>query len=211
MSQSLEALKWRYATKKYDTEKKLTKEQLAILKESLRLSPSSFGLQPWHFIIVEDAEVRKKLRAAGYDQSPITDASHLVILATEKNVDADLVEAYMQSTATTKNIPIEALAGFRTMLNGSIQMKGEAGAREWAVRQVYIALGILLMTAGLEGIDATPMEGFDPKQFDVILGLEEKGLTASVAVALGFRSSEDTHAEEAKVRYSEERVFTTLS
>ncbi|PIW94542.1 MAG: hypothetical protein COZ86_00455 [Candidatus Moranbacteria bacterium CG_4_8_14_3_um_filter_41_13] len=97
------------------------------------------------------------------------------------------------------------------MLNGAIQMKGEVGAREWAMRQVYIALGVLLTTAAIEGIDATPMEGFDPKQFDAILGLEERGLTSSVAVALGFRSSEDTHAEEAKVRYSEEKVFAILS
>lgn len=210
MKNVLEALKWRYATKKFDAEKKLSAEQLATLKEALRLSPSSFGLQPWHFVIVENAELRTKLRAAGYDQSQITDASHLIVLTTEKNVNDALVEKYMKSIATTKNIPVEALAGFSGMLNGAIEMKDVAGAAEWAVRQVYIALGVLLTTAAVEGIDAAPMEGFDPAQFDTILGLEERGLTTRAIVAVGFRSASDEAATAPKVRYSEEELFTTL-
>lgn len=206
----LNALKWRYATKKFDKEKKMSEAQLAILKESLRLAPSSFGLQPWHFIIVEDVELRKKLRTAGYDQPQITDASHFLVLATEKNVDASLVKKYVESVATAKNIPAESLTGLSDMLNGAIQMKGEEGSCEWAARQVYIALGVLLATAAAEGIDAAPMEGFDPEQFDVILGLEERGLTSRVMVALGFRASDDPAAEATKVRYAEEQVFTTV-
>lgn len=210
MSDILEALKWRYATKQFDKEKKLSGEQLATLKESLRLAPSSFGLQPWHFIIVEDVELRKKLRVAGYDQAQITDASHFIVLATEKNVDASLVEKYKENISIVRNIPVESLTGLSDMLNGAIQMKGEEGAREWAARQVYIALGVLLTTAAVEGIDATPMEGFNPKAFDEILGLEKRGLTSRVMVALGFRASDDPAAEAAKVRYSEEQVFTTI-
>lgn len=210
MSNVIEALQWRYATKQYDPEKKLSVEQLATLKEALRLAPSSFGLQPWHFIVVENADLRQKLRAAGYDQSPITDASHLVVLVTEKNVDAALVEKYMQHVAMVKQIPVEGLAGFSGMLNGAIAAKGEAGAREWAARQVYIALGVLLTAAALEGIDATPMEGFDPKQFDEILDLPARGLLSQAVVALGFRSANDAAAEAPKVRYSEAEVFTTL-
>ncbi|OIP58966.1 MAG: hypothetical protein AUK19_02940 [Candidatus Moranbacteria bacterium CG2_30_45_14] len=210
MSDMLKALKWRYATKKFDTTKKLSEGQFALLKESLRLSPSSFGLQPWHFIVVEDVELRKKLRTAGYDQPQITDASHFIVLATEKNVDASLVEKFVENVATTRNIPVESLTGLRDMLNGAVGMKGEEGAREWAARQVYIALGVLLATAASEGIDAAPMEGFDPEQFDVILGLTERGLTSRVMVALGFRASDDPATDMAKVRYAEEQVFTTM-
>lgn len=210
MSNIVEAMKWRYATKQFDTEKKLSAEQFEILKEALRLAPSSFGLQPWHFIVVEDVELRKKLRTAGYDQPQITDASHFLVLATEKNVDAALVDKYMENVAAVKNIPVEGLEGFRNMLNGSIQAKGETGAREWAARQVYIALGVLVAAAAVEGIDMAPMEGFDPQQFDEILGLDKRGLTSRVMVGLGFRKADDPAAQVIKVRYAEEQVFTTL-
>lgn len=210
MSHSIEALKWRYATKQYDTEKKLSTEQVQTMKDALRLAPSSFGLQPWHFVMVEDAELRKKLRAAGYDQPQITEASHFLVLAAEKNVDASLVDAYMKNIAKTRGISEESLDGFRTMLNGSIEMKGETGAHEWAVRQTYIALGVLLSVAGAEGIDATPMEGFDPSQFDQILGLDKQGLKSYVMVALGFRKDDDPASKMEKVRLSEEEVFTTM-
>ncbi|MFZ2187222.1 MAG: NAD(P)H-dependent oxidoreductase [Candidatus Moraniibacteriota bacterium] len=210
MSNIIEALQWRYATKQFDPEKKLSAEQLHTLKEALRLAPSSFGLQPWHFVIVEDTELRKQLRAAGYDQPQITDASHFLVLATEKNVDAALVDKYLQSIAVTKNIPVETLEGFRGMLNGSIEAKGEAGAREWAVRQVYIALGVLAAAAAVEGIDMAPMEGFDPQAFDAILGLDKRGLVSRVMVGLGFRKIDDPAAQAVKVRYAEEQVFTTL-
>lgn len=210
MSNIVEALEWRYATKQFDREKKLSKEQLHTLKEALRLAPSSFGLQPWHFIIVEDTELRKKLRVAGFDQAQITDASHFLVLATEKTVDTNLVDKYMKSIALTRGIPEESLEGFRTMLNGSIEMKGEKEAYNWAVRQTYIALGVLVAAAAIEGIDAAPMEGFDPKQFDEILGLEERGLQSRVMVALGFRKADDPAAKMVKARYSEEAVFTVV-
>jgi nitroreductase / dihydropteridine reductase len=208
MSNSIEALKWRYATKQYDVTKKLSGEQVATIKEALRLAPSSFGLQPWHFVVVENADLRTKLRAAGYNQPQITDASHLVVLASEKNVDATLVAKYMESIAKQKGIAVENLAGFSTMLNGAIAAKGEAGAREWAARQVYIALGVVVTVAALEGIDASPMEGFNNKQFDEILGLGEKGLASQAIVALGFRSADDEAAGAPKVRYAESEVIT---
>lgn len=210
MSGMLEALRWRYATKQFDKEKKLSEEQLATLKESLRLASSSFGLQPWHFIVVEDVELRKKLRMAGYGQPQITDASHFIVLATEKNVDASLVKKYVGRVAMTKNIPVESLINLSDTLNGAIRTKGKEGSREWAARQVYIALGVLLATAAIEGIDAAPMEGFDPAQFDKILGLEKRGLTSRVMVALGFRAHDDPAAKAPKVRYTEEQVFTTM-
>ncbi len=210
MSQTIDALQWRYAVKKYNPEKKISEKDFSVLKESLRLSPSSFGLQPSHFIIVENEDIRKKLRLAGYDQSPITDASHLIILATKKNIDANLVDEYMRNIAHTRGISLESLEGFRRTLNGAISMKGEAGAKEWAIHQTYIALGVLLTTAATLNIDATPMEGFDPKQYDEILGLHERGLTSSVMVTLGFRSDDDAYAKETKVRFSENELYTRV-
>ncbi len=210
MTNIIDALKWRYATKKFDIVKKISAEQLATLKEALRLAPSSFGIQPWHFVVVENTELRAKLRAAGYDQPQFTEASHLIVLATETKVDTVLIEKYLQSIATTKKIAVEHLAGFRGMLEGAIDAKGEAGAREWAARQVYIALGVLLTTAAMLEIDAAPMEGFDPQVVDDILGLPEQGLQSRVVVALGFRSETDENAQAPKVRYSTEDVFTTL-
>jgi nitroreductase len=208
MNTIIEALNWRYATKQFDTTKKLSEEQLAMLKEALRLSPSSFGIQPWHFIVVENTGLRAKLRAAGYDQPQFTDASHLIVLATEKNIDAVLIEKYLQSVASVKGISIEHLAGFRGMLMGAISAKGEEGARDWAARQTYIALGTLLTAAATLEIDAAPMEGFDPKAVDEILGLEERGLQSRVVVALGFRLASDEAAYRPKVRYDEMAVFT---
>ncbi len=211
MKNTIDALKWRYATKQFDTTKQLTTEQVAALKESLCLAPSSFGLQPWHFVVVENRELRAKLRAAGYDQPQFTDASHLFILATEKNIDAVLIERYLQSIATVKGVAIEQLAGFRGMLSGAIGAKGEDGARDWAARQVYIALGVLLTTAATLEIDAAPMEGFDPKTVDEILGLEERGLQSRVVVALGYRLNSDEAAFGPKVRYDEATLFTTMA
>lgn len=210
MSNIIDALKWRYATKQFDTEKKLSAEQMNTLKEALRLAPSSFGLQPWHFMVVENVELRAKLRAVGYDQPQITEASHCIVIASEKNVDAALVDKYMKNVAMVKDVPVEGLIGFRDMLNGAIQMKGEKGAEEWAARQAYIAVGILVAAAALEGIDAAPMEGFDPQAFDEILGLSEKGLTSRVVIALGSRKETDPASRAKKVRYSEAEVFTTV-
>lgn len=210
MTDIIQALEWRYATKQFDPEKKLSTEQLGMLKEALRLAPSSYGLQPWHFIVVEDKAIREKLRAAGYDQPQITDASHFIVLATEKNVDAALIDKYLKSVAATKGISVEQLGGFRDMLLGVIGAKGVAGAAEWAARQVYIALGVLLAAAAVNSIDAAPMEGFDPAQFDEILGLGARGLSSRVIVGLGFRKADDPASTAVKVRYSEEEVFTTL-
>ncbi|MGK2848483.1 MAG: NAD(P)H-dependent oxidoreductase [Minisyncoccota bacterium] len=210
MSNIVEAMQWRYATKQFDPEKKLSEEQLRILKEALRLAPSSFGLQPWHFVVVEDESVRQQLLTAGYGQAQIVDASHFFVLATEINVDEKLVDRYMRSIAVTRNMPLEMLEEFRGMLNGSIQMKGEVGAREWAARQVYIALGTMIAVAASAGIDTAPMEGFDPAQFDAILGLDKRGLTARVMVAVGFRKSDDPASQMVKVRYDETEVFTTI-
>ncbi|MBU6141714.1 NAD(P)H-dependent oxidoreductase [Patescibacteria group bacterium] len=207
MQNMLEALQWRYATKKFDPSKKLTDAQLGLLEEALRLSPSSLGLQPWKFIVVSDPAIRAQLRKAAWDQPQITDASHLFVLAVKKNVDAKAVDDFVNSTAKIRKVGPETLSRLKEMLMGSITSRTPDQAREWGSRQVYIALGILLATAASEGIDACPMEGFDPKKFDEILGLEALGVESRVLAAVGFRASDDPAAQSVKSRFAKDEVI----
>lgn len=211
MKNIIESLQWRYATRAFDTEKKLTEEQIDILLEAARLAPSSFGLQPWKFIVVTNPEVRSRLKDVGYGQAKITEASHLVVFAIEKNVDANLVEKFMQSIVDTRGVTRESLQGYADSINAAILSKGGVeGARGWATRQVYIALGVFLSAAATLGIDAGPMEGFDPKKFDEILCLEALGLESKVIAAVGFRKENDPVARMPKVRFPKEEVVITI-
>lgn len=210
-SQLLDQLNWRYATKQFDRQRKINAQDWAALEEVLRLTPSSGGLQPWRFIIVSDPGVRAKLRPASHGQAQITDASHLVVFAAKTNITADDVDAHVRRVAEVQGVPLEALTPLRKMLIGGIvQSRDEAGRAAWARNQVYIALGNLLTSAALLGIDACPMEGFDPAQYEEILGLKEKGFSAAVVAALGYRLPTDKYARAPKVRFNRERVFVDV-
>ena len=198
----IKALEWRYATKKFDSAKKLTSEQLHVLLEALRLSPSSFGLEPWRFIVVSDPKIRDRLRVAGFDQPQITDASHLIVLAAAKDIDNALIDQYVQRVADIRGLNLEQLRNRSVMIKEYANSKSEQERREWAIRQVYIALGVLITTAALEGIDVCPMEMFDCQQFDEILGLKNLNMESRVIAAVGFRSSKDDYAQAKKVRCS---------
>ncbi|MDB4984485.1 MAG: yfkO [Patescibacteria group bacterium] len=199
-------MSWRYAVKKYDTEKKLTSEQLNLAKESLRLSPSSTGVEAWKFIHVTNPETRAKLREAAYGQSPITDASDLFILAPHKTIDGAFVDTKMNDIATLREMPVENLKGYSDMLNGVIAAHGE-NLSHWLAHQVYIALGVAIANLAANQIDATPMEGFDSQKFDEILGLSELGLHAQVILAIGFRADDDQHATLPKYRRDAKDIF----
>ena len=206
MSNIIDALKWRYATQQFDTERKLTEAELDTLLEAVRLTPSSFGLQPWRFIVVKNKEIRAKLREAGYGQPKINEASHLIVLAIKKDIDDAFVDAYIESISKTRGVPVENLKGFAEMMKGSVVSRTLEARNEWSTRQVYIALGVLLTAAASLGVDAGPMEGFDPKKFDEILGLEKLGLGSRVVVAIGHRLPSDPAAKNPKVRFSKEEV-----
>jgi nitroreductase/dihydropteridine reductase len=156
--------------------------------------------------VVTNPEIRAKLRDAGYGQPKITDASHLIVLAIRKNIDDAFVDTYVALTAETRGVTVESLKGFGDMMKGVVIAKPPEARNEWSARQVYLALGVLLAAAASEGIDAGPMEGFDPKKFDEILGLEALGLETKVIVALGHRASTDAMARAAKVRFPKEEV-----
>ena len=200
-------MKWRYAVTKFDTTKKLTSEQIDEIMEAAILTPSAFGLQPWRFIVVTNPEIRKQLQEAGYNQPKISEASHLVVLAVEKNIDDKLVDAFIDLVSKVRGMDVGSLKGYSDMIKGSLVGKSTEQRIEWATKQVYIALGVIITTASSMEIDSAPMEGFDPKKFDEILGLEKMGLESKVAVALGFRSADDASAGYAKVRYPKEKVI----
>lgn len=198
----LVGLHWRYATKKFDPAKKIHPTVWSALEEALVLTPSSYGLQPYRFVVVGDPELRKKLRAVSWDQPQVTEASHFVVFAARLAITEKDVEEFVGLIAATRGSPRSALQGYYDMMVGDL-VKGPRNAwiREWAARQTYIALGNLLTSAALLGVDACPMEGLDPARYDEILGLTAKGFGTTNVCALGYRADGDKYAAAKKVRF----------
>jgi nitroreductase len=206
----LEQLNWRYATKSYDKTKKISAEDWAVLEDSLILAPSSYGISPFKFLVVNDPELREKLKPAAYGQPQITDASHLVVFAYKKNLtDAD-IDRYLDRITEVRGGGREALGDYENAMKGSAKRARDGGYIEvWNSRQAYIALGFFLETAALLGIDATPMEGFDAAQFNEILGLTD--YSAVVLATVGYREAEsDWLAPLPKVRFSKADLIETI-
>ncbi|RUT69193.1 NAD(P)H-dependent oxidoreductase [Flavobacterium cupreum] len=210
MSTYLESLNWRYATKKFDAAKKISDVDLNTIKEAVRLSASSYGLQPYKVVIVENPEIREKLKAAAYGQTQITDASQLFIFANDVNVGDETVNNYIKNISETRGVPTEALAGFSDMMKGMIAGLPADAKNTWTTKQTYIALGNLLSVAAELKIDATPMEGFNAAAFNEILGLDKLGLNASVIATVGYRDDADEAQHHIKVRKSQEELFIKL-
>ena len=203
----IEKLNWRYATKKFDGNKKLSPAQLDELLKTIQLAPSSIGLQAYKVLVIEDAAIRQKLREAANNQSQVTDASQIIIFASEINLDTDYVKRNIDHVAKTRQIGRENLEGFEQMVNGYVSGLTAEQKINWSHKQTYIALGVLLIAAAELGVDACPMEGFDVAKFDEILGLKEKGLTTSVMATIGFRAADDDYSKLAKVRKPKEELF----
>ncbi|TRW97973.1 NAD(P)H-dependent oxidoreductase [Flavobacterium gawalongense] len=210
MNTFLENQNWRYATKKFDVSKKITTEDLNILKEAIRLSSSSYGLQPYKVIIVENPELRAQLQPSAWGQSQIVEASHLIIFANETNVDDTTIDSYLKNISDTRNTPIEALSGYGDFMKSKISTLDHDVKSIWTAKQTYLALGNLLNAAAELKIDATPMEGFVPAQVNEILGLDKLGLNATLIATLGYRHEEDATQHYKKVRKSNEDLFITL-
>jgi nitroreductase len=206
----LQQLSWRYATKKFDANKTIPEATWEALEQSLINSPSSFGLQPWHFVIVKDPAVRKELQAHSWNQTQVVDASHLVVFASRNSVDADAVNDYVSLISETRGVSVAALEGYRGMMLQFISaLPSEHGVSEWSTRQLYISLGMLLCSAAALGVDACPLEGINPQKYNEILGLSEQGLSVKVACALGYRAADDAAAALKKVRFSKDRIIST--
>lgn len=206
----LRQLKWRYAVKKFDPARKIPADLWGALEEALVLSPSSFGLQPWKFFIVDNPELRKKLQPVAWNQTQITEASRLVVFAVKKDLNAADVRRFIERTATVRGVTPDSLAGYQKIMEGSLAARSASDIHQWAARQAYIALGNFMTSAALLGVDVCPMEGLDPAKFDEILGLTPKGYATVVAATAGYRASDDKYAQAPKVRYPQDQVIEHL-
>lgn len=208
----LNQLRWRYATKQFDPARRISAEDWEALEQSLVLTPSSFGLQPWQFIVITDQETKDKLVPVSWGQRQIADASHVVVFAIKADLGSADVSRYIKRIAETRQVPADSLNGFRDVLLGFLaQPQEKFDVNFWATRQVYIALGNFLNTAALIGVDTCPMEGIDPAAYDEILGLRSKGYKTVVVAAAGFRAESDKCANLPKVRYSADEVITHIN
>ncbi|WP_257309245.1 NAD(P)H-dependent oxidoreductase [Geothrix fuzhouensis] len=203
----LQQLNWRYATKKFDPSKKISAADWAVIEEALILTPSSYGLQPWRFIVVTDPALKAKLRPASWNQSQVEDCSHLVVLTAKQDITEVDVDRFIERIAEVRGATVESLAGYKGYMVGDL-VNGPRHAiiHEWAARQTYIALGNLMTSAALLGVDACPFEGIEPAKYDEILGLKGTGYTTISACPLGYRAADDKYASAPKVRFEAKDV-----
>lgn len=203
----IENLQWRAAIKSFDPAKKLSDEQLDQLLTAVQLAPSSAGLQHYKILVVENPEIREKLREAAHGQAQLTQSSHVIVFAAETNIDEAYVRKYIDLIAKTREIGREHLVAFEQIIMNNVNNLTEDQKIIWASKQAYIALGVLLTAAAEMRIDACPMEGFQAGKFDEILGLKELGLTTTVIAPIGFRSDDDVISKMAKVRKPKQELF----
>lgn len=208
----LNQLRWRYATKQFDPTRKISAEDWRTLEESLVLTPSSFGLQPWRFIVVTDQATKEKLVPVSWGQRQLADASHIVVFAIKKDLGANEVDRYLGRIAQVRGVSVESLNGFRDVLVGFLaQPADQFNSATWAAKQAYIALGNFLTSAALLGVDTCPLEGIEPPRYDEILGLAEQGYQTVVVAAAGYRATGDKYATLPKVRFAPEEVITHVA
>lgn len=200
MSTILDDLSWRYATKKFDNTKKLSAKQIDFLKEGFNLSASSYGLQPVSLVVIESEELKNKLFTHSMGQLQVVEASHLLVFCVQKKIEASYIQEYFKRVQKIRNTPDEILNPFRDFLLDTFKDKKESEIKLWATKQAYLAMGNLLTICAIEKIDACPMEGFIPEEYDKILDLEEKGLQSVLIMPVGYRAQDDPFANFKKVR-----------
>ena len=207
----IEVQEWRYAVKKFDASRKIDSATWDALEQTLILTPSSFGLQPWKFLVVTSQAVKEQLKPASWNQSQVTDCSHHVVFCAKANVTEVDVDNFLKETAETRGLPIASLKGYRDVLvSFTAKADKEGWIQQWTTRQAYIALGNLMTSAAMLGIDTCPMEGFEPARYDEILGLPAQGLHAVVGCCVGYRSADDKYASLKKVRFPKSQLVQHL-
>jgi nitroreductase len=206
----LSALHWRYATKQFDATRAIPADAWSALEESLVLTPSSFGLQPWKFLVVKNTTLRAKLREQSWNQPQVTDASHLVVLTARTDLVQADIEAWIARLADVNGKSTEDFEMLRGMIIGFNEAMSSGQRHEWNKRQVYIALGQLMTSAATLGIDACPLEGISASAYDEILGLGGSGYATCMACALGYRSDADKYASAPKARFEHARVVEVM-
>ncbi|MCO5143080.1 MAG: NAD(P)H-dependent oxidoreductase [Oligoflexia bacterium] len=211
MNQVLEALQWRYAVKLFDPSKSIAEEDIHTLKSSLHLSASSYGLQPWKFLFIQNKDLREKLKAKSWNQKQVSDCSHYVVFLATKTINDEYVKNYVNLMSIIRSVPIDKLSGLhKAIYNDVVTGPRSKISQEWASRQCYIALGSLLTAAAILRVDACPMEGLDPAAYDEILQLRNTNYFTVMACALGYRSESDVLATAEKVRFPIESVIEDI-
>lgn len=204
----LNQLQWRYATKKFDPTRKIPAEVWSALEETLILAPSSFGLQPWKFLVVTDPAVKKALVPCSWNQTQPADCSHHVVFCVRKGLDTAHVDRFLDRQVEIRGGSRAALDGYRNIMLGSLKQAAEKGFLDtWQTHQVYIALGQFMASAALLGVDTCPMEGIVPPEYDRVLGLAGTEYATVVACAAGYRAADDKYATAKKVRFPGHEVI----
>jgi nitroreductase len=207
----LQALNWRYAVKRMNGTK-VPQEKIDNILEATRLSASSMGLQPYTVVVVENEELRNKIKPIAMNQPQITEASHLLIFAAWDDITEQQIDEYVRNIVETRGVPAESMADYRNIMVGHTQRMTQEQRYQWAARQAYIAFGTAIAAAASESVDATPMEGFDPAALDELLGLKEKGLRSVTLLPLGYRDEQNDFLFGAKkVRRSKDELILELA
>lgn len=196
----IEKLQWRYATKKFNPEKKLSEAKLTTLKEAFNLTALSYGLQTIKLVIVENKSTRESLLGLSYGQRQVVDSSHLLILCIQTNIDKADVSQHFDSIKHIRNTPNSVLEPFKNQLTSTIENMPPDKKVGWATKQAYIALGNLMTVCAVEGVDACPMEGFNPSELDKVLDLDKYSLNSVLMLPVGYRAEDDMFADFKKVR-----------
>ncbi|RKS53535.1 hypothetical protein BC962_1787 [Gillisia mitskevichiae] len=197
---NIEALKWRYATKKFDENRILSEDKIEILKHAFNLTATSYGLQPIKMVIVHNKTLQSKLVEYSMNQQQVGSASHVLVLCIEREIDEDFIENYFKYVHKIRATPNEILSPFKDFLIDDFKNKHIDEITSWATNQAFLAMGTLLTVSATEAIDACPMEGFEPKKYDEILGLEKLNLKSVLVLPVGFRAKDDMFSEFKKVR-----------
>ncbi|WP_299437660.1 NAD(P)H-dependent oxidoreductase [uncultured Aquimarina sp.] len=208
--QLLKNLAWRYATKKFDSKKRISESDLEKIKEAISLSASSYGLQTYKVLIIEDTEIRKRLQPKSWGQSQIVDASQLIVFCNYTKVEENVIDDYLKLKADIQELNIDDLKGYGDFMKSKILELTDNATKNWTSKQAYIGLANLLVACAELKIDACPMEGFEPEAYDEILGLSEKGLSVAVIATIGYRSEEDLTQHSRKVRKPINKLFETI-
>lgn len=204
MKSIIEALNWRYATDRF-VNNPISEEKFQIIMEAARLAPSSMNFQPWKYISVASPELRQQIFEAGYQQKAIIEAPTLLVLTIPNILTKANVDHIITASAEARNTDPASLDGYRKMLQGFVDKTDPSKFFDWSRRQAYISLGILLLTAAQLEVDTAPMEGFEPDKVNQILGLTD--YSAVTLIALGYRSTKDTHQTWPKVRFDMEEIL----
>ena len=195
-----ESLAWRYATAQFDVTKTIPETDLTDILEAGNLAATAYGLQPFSFVVVTDQAKKEALVPVAYNQEHVRDNSALIVIAARTDIDEAYITEYTTRIETLRGLPSGTVDGYKNMMIGDLTNKTEEARLIWAQKQVYIALGTMMVAASEKGIDNHAMEGFNPMEFNKILGLDARNLHATVLLALGYRSTEDQTQNYAKVR-----------